>query len=63
MFYLYYNSNNTETISAVAFKLDMTVRRLMHDIYAHARVDDLDRDARSQWLGRGNNSALNYLDK
>ena len=26
------------------------------------RFDDIDFDARSQWLGRGINSALNYLD-
>ena len=32
----------------------------MHGMYVHARVDDLDRDARSQWIGEGNKSALNY---
>ena len=30
--------------------------------YAEARFDDLDFDARSKWVGRGHNSALNYLD-
>ena len=34
----------------------------MHDIYAHDHFDDLDLDARSQWLGRGQTSALSYLD-
>ena len=29
-------------------------------IYTHGRFDDL--DARSQWFGRGTNSALKYLD-
>ena len=33
-----------------------------HISYAHAHFDDLDLDARSQWLGRGNIPALNYLD-
>ena len=28
-------------------------RRLMDAIYAHARFDDLDPDARSQWVGKG----------
>ena len=27
--------------------------RLMDAIYAHARFDDLDLDARSQWVGKG----------
>ena len=35
--------------------------KLMHGIYAHDRVDDLDFDSRSQWLGRATKSALNYL--
>ena len=35
---------------------------LMHRIYAHARVDDSDPDARSQWASEGNRSVLNYLD-
>ena len=30
----------------------------MHGVCTHARFDDLDLDARSQWLGRGNISAL-----
>ena len=37
--------------------------RLMNGIYAHAHFDDLDLDARSQWIGRGKQSAFNYLDK
>ena len=35
--------------------------RLMPGINIHGRFDDLDLDARTQWLGRGNKSALNYL--
>ena len=31
----------------------------MHGIYAH--FDDLDLDARSQWVGKCKQSALNYL--
>ena len=31
--------------------------------YAEARFDDLDLDARSQWVGKGENSALNALGK
>ena len=34
----------------------------MHGIYNDGRFDDLDLDARPQGLGRGTNSALNYLD-
>ena len=29
--------------------------RLMDVLYAHARFDDLDLDARSQWVGNGKN--------
>ena len=36
--------------------------RLVHGICAHARVDDLDLDARSQRVGKGKTPALNYLD-
>ena len=42
----------------MAFKLGMTI--LTHGIYAH--FDDLHLDAKSQWLGRGKKSTLNYLD-
>ena len=35
--------------------------RLMDAIYAHARFDDLDLDARSQWVGKGTISAFNAL--
>ena len=31
-------------------------------VYAHARSDDRDLDARSQWVIRGKKSELNYLD-
>ena len=35
-------------------KLGMTVDLCMaHGIYAHARFDDLDLEARSQWVGKG----------
>ena len=44
----------------MAFKLGMKVD--FHGIYTHGRFADLDLDARSQWLGRRTNSALNYLD-
>ena len=46
----------------MAFKLNRTVDLCVAYHYAHARFDDLDLDAGSQWLGRGQNSALNYLD-
>ena len=32
--------------------------RLMHGIMIYANFDDFDLDARSLWLGRGNNSAF-----
>ena len=35
---------------------------LMHAIYyVHARFDDVDLDARSQWIGKGKQSALHAL--
>ena len=37
----------------MAFKLVMKV--FMHVIYTDGRFDDLDHDARSQWLGSGKN--------
>ena len=40
----------------MAFKLGMKV-----DIYTHGRFDDLDINARSQWLGRETHAALNYI--
>ena len=46
---------------ALAFKLGMN-GRVMHGIYIQGHFDYLDLDARSQWLGRGNNSSWNYLD-
>ena len=30
----------------------------MYALYAHVRFDDLDLDARSQWVGKGKKSAL-----
>ena len=36
--------------------------RLMHGICAHARSDDVDLDARSQWVDKRKQSTLNYLD-
>ena len=42
-----------------AFKLGMTVELCMV-IYI---LDDLDLDTRSQWVGKGKNTALIYLDK
>ena len=42
----------------MAFELGTTVDLSC----AHTRFDDLDLDERTQWLGRGNNSALNDLD-
>ena len=49
----------------MAFKHGMAVDLCMaYNYYAHAHFDDLDLDldARSQHLGRGNKSTLNYLD-
>ena len=45
----------------MAFKCGMAVDLCMPS-YAHTRFDDLDLHERSQWLGRGKKSALNYLD-
>ena len=33
----------------------------MNALYAHARFDYLDQDARSQWVGEGTKSALHAL--
>ena len=48
----------------MTFKLDTTVDLIMHDINynAHAQFDDLDLDARLQFLGRGTESWMNYFD-
>ena len=35
--------------------------RLMGALYAHAHFDDLDLNARSQWVGKGNKSVLHAL--
>ena len=34
---------------------------LMDAVYVYSRFDDLDHDARSQWVGKGKISALNAL--
>ena len=60
-FNVYFNSNNSDNISAVAFKLGMKADLCM-GYYTQSSFDDLDLNARSHWLGRGNNSALNYFD-
>ena len=62
---LKFDKCKTCTISRTVFKLWHSTRhngRLMHGRYVHALVDDLDLDARPQWIGKGNKSALNYLD-
>ena len=52
-----------DSIQAIAFNLGMTVDLCMAYNYAHARFDDLDLDARSQWDGRGKISSFNNLGK
>ena len=39
----------------------MTVDFMDAILYAHARVDDLDLNGRSQWVGKGNNSEFHAL--
>ena len=46
----------------MAFKIGMLVDLHMTSFTLNAHFDDRDLDAMSQWLGRGNNSALNYLE-
>ena len=47
----------------MAFTLGRTVAVCMaYKYYAHARVDEIDLDAKSQWVGKGKISALNYLE-
>ena len=58
--YLYYKSNISDTIKAISLKRHNG--RLVHGIHAHAHFDDLDLEGRSQWVGRGKTTALNYLD-
>ena len=53
MFYLYYNSNVSDNVYAMAFKLGMTVDLCMSYLDAHTHFDDLDLVERSQWVGRG----------
>ena len=60
-FNLYYNSNYLGQYLSYGIPT-WHDDRLMYGMYAHARFDDLGLDARSQWVGRGRNSALNYLD-
>ena len=45
----------------MAFKFGMTVDLCMA-YNVQACFDDLDLDAKSHWVGRGNTSALKYLD-
>ena len=49
---------------AMAFKLGMTVDLYTSFTwqYTDARFDDLDLATRSQWVGRGKYSVLNYLN-
>ena len=44
----------------MAFKLGTMVD--VCTAYNYAQFDELDLDGRSQWVGRGKDSALNYLD-
>ena len=46
----------------MAFKPGMNVDLCMGYIYTDGHFDGLDLVERSQWLGRGTHSALNYLD-
>ena len=45
----------------MAFKLGMTVDLCMAYNYTHAHFNNLDLDARSNWLGGEKKSALNYF--
>ena len=60
-FNAYFNSNISDTISAMGIQTCHGGRLKMHGIHAHAPFDDLDLDARSQWVGKGKKSAVNYL--
>ena len=53
----YINSHILNSIYAMAFSLGMTV-----DLCMSYNFDDLDLDARSQWVGKGKKAALNYLN-
>ena len=55
----FFSCSISGNIYTITFKLGMTVD--MYAIYAHARFDDLDIDARSQWVGKGHKSELNAL--
>ena len=61
VFNLYYNSHISDSM---AFKFGMAIDLsiIWHIIYAHARFDDLDLDARSQWVGKRKKSPWNYID-
>ena len=48
-------------LSYYTFKLSMPVARLMDAQNAHARLDDLDLDAKSQWVGKAKQYALHGL--
>ena len=47
----------------MASKLGMTVDLCMTYIYAHASADDLDLDARLQWVGKGKKISLTELSR
>ena len=47
----------------IPYEPHLPLRTFPQCCIAHAHFDDLDLDAWSQWLGRGKNSVLNYLDK
>ena len=55
--------NISDNIEAVTFKLHGHDGRRMGAIHAHAHFDGLDLDARSKWVGKCENSMLNYFDK
>ena len=51
----------TLTLMQGTFKFGMTVDFWMPYNYAHARFDDHDLDARSQWVGRGKTNQRGML--
>ena len=59
VFHLYYNSHTSQSLYAMALNLGMNGIIML---YAHARFDDLDLDARSQLVDKGKSSALNYVE-
>ena len=51
----------SDCIWDITFKLTLYDGRLKDAIYAHSRFDDLDFDAKSQWVGKNNIFTLNAL--